>query len=401
MDSLERFINYCKIDTQASEETGTTPSTEKQKNLGKLLVKELKELGLKDAHMDEHGNVYAHLKGVGDKVGFNAHMDTALEVTDTNVNPRIIKNYQGNPIKLNNKYTLTTQEFPSLIKHFGKDLIVTDGNTLLGADDKAGIAIIMSALEFFKNNPDVKHQNISVAFTVDEEIGEGTKYFNYEEMNADYAFTIDGGDISNIDIENFNAQKVVLNVQGVSVHPGEGKNALINALLIINEFVSRLPKGQTPFEAGPDDGYWHINNINGSSDKAFLDMILREFDREKLIKRDEQIIKICDELKVMFPTATISLEIKEQYENMKPFVDKYHKPLNMAEWALLRNGLSPKYTKIRGGTDGATMSKNGLVTPNLGTGSANHHGRYEYLVVQDFNKMIDIVIDLMKGKQNA
>jgi len=398
MDSIERFINYCKIDTQADDTTGLTPSTEKQKNLGVLLVKELKELGLNDAMMDEHGNVYAHLKGEGDKVGFNAHMDTALEVTDTGVNPKIVKNFIGDPIKLNDKYMLTVKEFPGLAKHFGKDLIVTDGNTLLGADDKAGIAIIMSALEYLKEHPEMPHQNISVAFTVDEEIGEGTKFFDYERMNADYAYTIDGADISEINDENFNAQACELKVEGVSVHPGEGKNTLINAMLIIADFVNMLPKGTTPFEAGPDDGYWHINSINGTNDSGTLDMILRDFDYKKLTELDEKILAIVEKLKDKYPTAKINVSIREQYSNMKPFVEKYHKPVRRAEEALMRNGITPKMTKIRGGTDGATMSKNGLVTPNLGTGSFNHHGRYEYLVVQDFNKMIDVVIDLMRGK---
>ena len=248
MDPVQRFINYAKIDTQANDTTGTTPSTEKQKNLGTLLVKELLELGLEDAYMDEWGIVYAHLKGEGDRIGLNAHQDTALEVTDTNCNPQIIRNYDGKDYHLNDKYVLSSAEFPSLKNHIGKDLVVTDGNTLLGADDKAGIAIIMSVLEYLHDHPEVKHHNISVSFTVDEEIGEGPLHFDLDKMQADYAYTIDGGDISNIDYENFNAQQVHIHVEGVSVHPGEGKNALINALLVLNELINTFPPKETSLE---------------------------------------------------------------------------------------------------------------------------------------------------------
>lgn len=396
MESIERFLKYVKIDTQADDRTGTTPSTEKQKNLSKVLVQDLLDMGVKDAYMDEFGIVYAHVDGEGEKIGFNAHIDTALEVTDTNVNPRIIKNYDGKPVQLNEKYQLTVEQFPQLKNHIGKDLVVTDGNTLLGADDKAGIAIIMSAVEYFMKYPEVKHHPISIAFTVDEEIGEGTDHFSLEKMNADYAFTIDGGDIDCIDYVNFNAQGVRLSVQGVAVHPGEGKNALVNALVLINEFVSALPPKETPYDVNEDEGYWHINNINGSSESAVLEMILRDFDREKLNKRDEQLRKIVKDIQTKWPKAKINLEIREQYENMEPYVKKDPRPLNVAMDAMRRLGMTPKSTKIRGGTDGATMSKMGLVTPNLGTGSANHHGRYEYLVIQDFEKMIELVKEIIK-----
>ena len=395
MDPVQRFINYAIIDTQADDTTGTTPSTEKQKDLSRLLVKELLELGLDDAYMDEYGIVYAHLKGEGDKIGLNAHVDTALEVTDKNVNPRIVRNFNGE-VKLNDKYTLSVNEFPRLKPHIGKDLVVTDGNTLLGADDKAGIAIIMSVLEYLHDHPEVKHHNISVAFTVDEEIGEGPLHFDLKKMDADYAYTIDGGDIDCVDYENFNARAVELKVEGVSVHPGEGKNALVNALVLINEVINALPKNDTPFDAGYDDGYWHVNNINGSSDYAEMKMILRDFSLDGLNHRCEIIRNKVDELQKQFPKAKLDLLIRDQYENMKQYVDKFPRVRDVANAALIKNGLTPKSTKIRGGTDGATFSKMGLVTPNLGTGSSNHHGRYEYLVIQDFLKMIEVVKDIVK-----
>ncbi len=396
MDPVQRFINYAKIDTQADDTTGTTPSTEKQKNLGRLLVKELKELGLEDAYMDEWGIVYAHLKGEGDRIGLNAHQDTALEVTDTNCNPQIIRNYDGKDYHLNDKYVLSSEEFPSLKKHIGKDLVVTDGNTLLGADDKAGIAIIMSVLEYLHDHPKVKHHNISVAFTVDEEIGEGPLHFDLNKMQADYAFTIDGGEIDCIDYENFNAQGVHIHIEGVSVHPGEGKGALINALLLLNELINTFPPKETPFDAGYDDGYWHINSVNGSSDTCDLDMILRDFDYDNLLKRGQLIKDEAAKLQKKYPKAKIEVTIKDQYYNMLPYVLKDPRPVDKAKAALTKNGLTPRSTKIRGGTDGATFSKMGLPTPNLGTGSSNHHGRYEYLVIQDFLKMIDVVLDIVK-----
>ena len=396
MKNIERFIRYAKIDTQSNDTTGTTPSTEKQKNLSRLLVEELKELGLEDAHMNEYGIVYAHLEGEGDKIGLNAHIDTALEVTGTNVQPRIVKDYDGKDIRLNEKYVLSPKQFPSLEKHISHDLVVTDGNTLLGADDKAGIAIIMSTLAYLHDHPEIKHHNISVAFTVDEEIGEGAKHFDLKEMNVDYAFTVDGGDIQCVDYENFNAQGVKVTFQGVAVHPGEGKNTLINAILLMNEFLNEMPKDETPFDAGYDDGYWHATGIDGSSESCSLEMILRDFDREKLNARDEYIRNVVDKLNAKYPKCHISLEIKEQYENMKPYVDKFPKPVEVAKAALKKNGINPISTKIRGGTDGATFSKMGLVTPNIGTGSYNHHGRFEYLDIQEFNKMIDVVLDIVK-----
>ena len=392
--NVERFIRYAKIDTQANENAGTTPSTEKQKNLSRLLVNELKNLGLKDAYMDGYGIVYAHLDGEGEVIGLNAHIDTALEVTDENVNPQIIEKWDGKDIKLNEQYTISLKQFPHMSSFIGKDLVVTDGNTLLGADDKAGIAIIMGVLEFIKNNPKFKHHPLAIAFTVDEEIGEGPKHFSLEKMNADYAFTIDGGAIDHIDFENFNAQQLRVSIDGVSVHPGEGKNTLINAIQLQSEFINSLPQKETPFYA--DEGYWHLTSINGTSEKAELVAILRNFSRQKLEELDARILQIRDELAEKYPKAKIRVEIVEQYENMKMYVDKDPRPVKKAEAALRKLGIEPVFSRIKGGTDGATFSKMGLVTPNLGTGSGNHHGRFEYLVVQDFEKMIDIVLEIIR-----
>ena len=392
--NVERFIRYTKIDTQADENSETVPSTAKQKNLSRLLVEELKELGLKDAYMDEYGIVYAHLDGEGDVIGLNAHVDTALEVIDENVNPQIVNNWDGNDIKLNDQYSISLKQFPYMKEYIGKDLVVTDGNTLLGADDKAGIAIIMGVLDYIKEHPEFKHHPLAIAFTNDEEIGRGPLHFSLEKMKADYAFTIDGGPINRIDAENFNAQQLRVKIDGVAVHPGEGKNTLINALQIQAEFIKALPEKETPFYA--DEGYWHLTGINGSSEKVEFVAILRNFSREKLEELDKKIYEIRDNLANKYPKAKIEVEIREQYENMKPYVEKDHRPVKKAEEAIRKFGYEPIFTRIKGGTDGATFSKMGLVTPNLGTGSGNHHGRFEYLVIQDFEKMIEIVLEIIK-----
>ena len=392
--NIERFIRYAKIDTQADESSGTTPSTEKQKNLGRLLVKELKELGLNDACMDEFGIVYAHLNGEGEVIGLNAHMDTALEVKDDGVNPQIISNWDGKDIKLNEQYSISLSQFPHMEAFIGKDLVVTDGNTLLGADDKAGIAIIMGVLDYINEHPDYKHHPLAIAFTVDEEIGEGPKHFSLEKMGAEYAYTIDGGAIDEIAIENFNAQQLKVKIDGVAVHPGEGKNTLINALQLQAEFISMLPEKETPFYA--DEGYWHLTSVNGTSEQVEFVAILRNFSRAKLEELDRRIYEITNNLSAKYPKAKINVEISEQYENMKPYVDKDPRPALKAEAALKKMGITPKFDRIKGGTDGATFSKMGLVTPNLGTGSGNHHGRFEYLCVQDFEKMIEIILEIIR-----
>ena len=395
-ENVRRFVNYAKIDTQADDTTGTTPSTEKQKNLGRLLVKELLELGLEDAHMDEWGNVYGHLPGEGKKIGLNAHMDTALEVTDEGVNPQLVEKFDGSPIKYPNGIVMDVESFPSLKRHIGHDLITTDGNTLLGADDKAGIAIIMSTLTYLHAHPEVKHHNLSICFTVDEEIGEGPLHFNYEKMGADFAYTIDGADINFIEYENFNAKGVTIDVTGVSIHPGSGKDKLVNAILVANEIIELLPHDQTPFDSEGYQGFWHLTHFEGSAEVAKFGMIVRDFEKEGIEKRIKLIEEAVKKVQEKWPTAQIKMDVKYQYENMRPYVDKNPEAVNRAKSVLEARGHQVVCTGIRGGTDGATFSKNGLVTPNLGTGSYNHHGRFEYLDVQEFEEMINIVLDIVK-----
>ena len=394
-NNLLRFINYVKIDTQSNDTTGTTPSTEKQKDLGLLLVHELLELGLDDAHMDEFGNVYGHLPGKGSRIGLNAHMDTALEVTGAGVRPHLIKEYAGGKIKLANGLSMDPKEFPILNKHIGHDLVVTDGNTLLGADDKSGIAIIMNVLQYYHDHPEEKHSTICVCFTVDEEIGEGPLHFNYRKMNAKYAYTIDGSDIDKIECENFNAYGATITFKGVSIHPGEGKGKLINALNLASEFIALLPK-ETPYDSEGKQGFYHLTGIEGNSEVATLTMILRDFKDKGIEKRIETVKEAVNKVNKLYPTAEVTVSFKKQYENMKKFVDKKPMAIRRAKEALKKNGIEPSLGAIRGGTDGATFSKFGLITPNLGTGSYNHHSRFEFLDVQEFEKMICVVIDLVK-----
>lgn len=396
MTALQHFLKYIRIDTQSDDTTGTTPSTEKQKVLGNLLVEELLSLGLNDAHMDEWGNVYGHLPGKGSRIGLNAHMDTALEVTDTDVKPHMIRNYQGGKIQYANGLVMTPVEFPNLLKHKGHDLIITDGNTLLGADDKAGIAIIMGVLEYFHEHPEVKHSTICVCFTVDEEIGEGPNHFNYRKMDAKYAYTIDGSDIEKVEYENFNAYCADITVKGVSIHPGEGKDKLINACLVMNELLSQLPKQETPFYTSGKEGFFHVTSMEGTSELMKAHIIIRDFSYKGIDKRLDLIEKIVNKTQKLYPTATISWEKKKQYENMRKYVENKPIALKRIRAVYRKCGIEPITDVIRGGTDGATFSKNGLVTPNLGTGSYNHHGRFEYLDVQEMNKMVEVVTELMK-----
>lgn len=396
MANIDRFIRYAKIFTDADAESHITPSNPNEKELGELLVKELLELGVKDAHMDEWGNVYGHIPGEGYTIGLNAHMDTALEVSGKNVKPRIISNYDGKDIKLNDQYTLSPASFSKLNECVGKDLVVTDGTTLLGADDKAGIGIIMSIVEYFYLHPEIKHHPIAVCFTVDEEIGEGPDHFDVKKMNAEFAYTFDGSFVDVVNYKNFDAQELKISVKGVAIHPGEGKGKLVNALGVLNQLLGYLNPKDTPYEANMDEGYWHIEWINGTSEYCETKMILRDFSKQGLAKRYAQVEKGRNELLKYYPTAEIKLELRDQYENMESYVKKDPRPVDLIDRVLKDHGYTPRYLAIRGGTDGATFSKMGLVTPNLGTGSYNHHGRYEFLVIQEYEELIQIGIDLLK-----
>lgn len=395
-ERLDRFIKYIKIDTQANDTTKITPSTEKQKNLSRLLVEELKELGFDDAYMNEFGIVYAHKKGKGKyHIGLNSHVDTALECSDENVKPQIIKNYDGGTIRLNESYFMNPSTFPILKNHVGHDLVVTSGDTLLGADDKAGIAIIMNAIEYLHNHPEIEHHNISIAFTVDEEIGEGSLHFDLNEMNADFAYTIDGSEINDVAYENFNAVGIELIIKGVSVHPGEGKDKLINPINLFIEIMSMIPNNDCPYYSNEDEGFYHYGDLTSHGDQLSFDFIIRDFDKEGINRRVDAFIKAVNIVKEKYKEAKITFNVFSQYENMKNYVKDFT-AVSLAEEAIKKVGLIPTNKKIRGGTDGATFTKMGLFTPNLGTGSYNHHGRFEFLDIDEFNQIIDILINILK-----
>lgn len=395
-ENLAKFLRYVKIDTQADDNSLNTPSSEKQKNLSRLLVEELKEIGFEDAYMNEYGIVYAHKKGKGKyKIGLNSHVDTALECSDENVKPQIINKYDGNPIILNDTYSMDIKTFPILKNHIGHDLVVTSGDTLLGADDKAGIAIIMSALKYFHDHKEIDHHSISIAFTVDEEIGKGSLHFDLKEMDADFAYTIDGSEINDVAYENFNAYGVDLEIKGVSVHPGEGKDKLINPINLFIEIMSMIPPKDCPYYANEDEGFYHYGDLSSHGDLLKFDFIVRDFTVEGVNQRINNFMAIVNKVKEKYKEAIITVNVNKQYENMKNYVKDFT-PVKLAEEAIKKVGMTPTNKKIRGGTDGATFTKMGLFTPNLGTGSYNHHGRFEFLDINEFNKMIEVLINIIK-----
>lgn len=395
---IERFIRYCKVDTQSDSSSNSIPSTLKQLNLSRMLVKDLNELGI-EAELDQYGVVYAHVPGEEglDPIGLNAHVDTAMELTGKDVNPQIIENYDGQDIKLNEEYTLSPTVFPTLYDHVGDDLIVTDGNTLLGADDKAGIAIIMAALSYYKEHPHKKHHPICVMFTNDEEIGRGPDHFDREKFGAAYGYTIDGGVYDEIACENFNAAHADITIKGVTVHPGEAKGKMVNAGSLAALFDTYLPAMDRPQYTEGREGFVHLISIKGECDEAHLHYIIRDHDLEKLEELKDSFIVARDRLREEYPKASIEVKIVDDYRNMKQCLDKDPRAIERVEKAFASLGIVPKYNPIRGGTDGAGFSFKGCPCPNLGTGSFNHHGRFEYVSIREFRKMVDIVIAILSA----
>ena len=395
--NLERFIRYVKIDTQSNDKSNLTPSEPKELNLTRLLQQELKDLGI-DSTINEFGILYAKLDGEKDldPIGLNSHVDTALELSGKDVKPQIIQKYGGGVIKLNTNYSMSPEEFPSLQRHIGDDLVVTSGDTLLGADDKAGIAIIMAAVAYFVQHKEIKHHPICICFTPDEEIGRGPDHFDAKEFGAKYAYTIDGGIYNEIAIETFNAAHAVITIDGVSIHPGEAKGKLVNSQYIAFEFNSLLPNNLRPELTEGREGFNHLVSIEGNVNRTILSYILRNHDRDKLLQQKECFLNVAKLLQEKYPTANIQVELGDDYRNMKEVFDIHPEAIQKAERAFKALGITPQFNPIRGGTDGATFSFKGCPTPNLGTGSYNHHGRYEYLSVNEFNKMIEIVIEILK-----
>lgn len=394
----ERFLNYVQFDTQADPYSESTPSTFKQKKLGEYLVNELHELGISNAFMNEYGEVYAHIEanceGM-DKIGFIAHMDTSFDCAGDNIHPRIVKDYDGSDIQLNEAVVLSPNEFENLLHHLHEDLIVTDGTTLLGADDKAGIAIIMNLVEKLLNEPQIKHGKIGVAFTCDEEVGRGADNFDLKTFDCDYAYTIDGGDINMIAYENFNAYEAKVHINGKSVHPGDAKGKMVNASLVGMEFHSLLNVYENPACTSGYEGFNHLTEFSGQCEEANLEYIIRNHDETKLMKQIEEFKNAQNFLNQKYGYEVIELECNEQYKNMRSIIEKDMRCVEKGVRALKMCGLSGESEAIRGGTDGASLTYQGLNCPNLGTGGENFHGKYEYVSIQNMAKMVDVLVHIV------
>jgi tripeptide aminopeptidase len=402
MDSLvNRFLKYVSFDTQSDENSETCPSTSKQLELGRYLVKELQEIGLKDASIDENGYVYATLPRNTDKkapvIGFISHMDTSPDMSGANVNPRIIQNYDGNDIVLNEEknIVLSVKAFPNILNVKGEDLIVTDGTTLLGADDKAGVAEIVTAIEYLVNHPEIEHGTIKVGLTPDEEIGRGADRFDVKRFAADYAYTMDGGELGELEYENFNAASAKITVNGVNVHPGSSKNKMKNAILMAMELNSMLPPAETPAHTEEYEGFFHLNDIEGSVEKTSLNYIIRDHDKEKFNKRKETIQNIVNYLNFKYGENTFEVKLKDQYYNMKEKLEPVMYIVEAAKKAMEDVGITPNTHPIRGGTDGARLSFMGLPTPNIFTGGQNFHGKFEFASINAMKKAVEVIIKIV------
>ena len=397
----ERFLEYVKVDTKSDTTTGTTPSTKGQLVLADILAKELKEMGLNDVTISEYGYVYATLEKNCNKeiptIGFIAHMDTAPDYSGKDVNPQIVKNYDGGDIKLNEDTILSPKFSPELKNYIGKTLITTDGNTLLGADDKAGIAEIMTAVEYLINHPEIEHGDIKIGFTPDEEIGEGADHFDVKYFGADFAYTIDGGAIGELEYENFNAAGVKVTIKGVNVHPGYAKNKMVNSITIANEFASMLPVDEVPEKTSGYEGFYHLIELNGTVENTSMQYIIRDFFNDTFVKRQERLKEIEKDLNQKYGEGTVTVDIKEQYRNMKEMVEPVIHIVDNAKRAMEEAEVTPEIRQIRGGTDGSRLSYMGLPTPNMFTGGENFHGKYEYIAIESMEKAVEVIVNIVKN----
>jgi len=402
MTVTDRFLHYVSFDTQSSDESNTTPSTDKQMLLAKALKDEVETMGLTDISLDEHAYLMATLPANSDKdvptIGFIAHLDTSPDMLGANVNPRIVRKYDGKDIILNEKENiiLSPMMFPELLNHVGEDIIVTDGTTLLGADDKAGIAEIMTAIQYLIDHPEIKHGKIRIAFNPDEEIGLGASKFDVEKFACDWAYTLDGGEVGELEYENFNAAGAKVFIKGLNVHPGYAKNKMINASLIAAKFAGLLPPHQRPEHTEGYEGFFHLTAITGTVEEATLSYIIRDHDRNRFEQRLKQIQNVTDYLNNIYPEGTVRLEIKQQYRNMREIVEPQKHIIELAEKAMRETGITPIVRPIRGGTDGAQLSFKGLPCPNIFAGGMNFHGRYEWIPVQSMEKAVGVIVKIIE-----
>ena len=406
-DVLERFLRYVKIDTQSDEDSGLSPSTAKQHDLARVLYEELKDMGASDLVYDtEHCYVYAKIPandgGEHDKtLGFVSHMDTSPDAPGSEVKPRIIHDYDGADIVLNEEkdIVLKTEIYPEICEYKGQTLIVTDGTTLLGADDKAGISEIMTMAQILLSDPSIKHGTIAIAFTPDEEIGEGTRFFDKSAFGADYAYTVDGGGIGELEYETFNGAAAKISIEGVSVHPGEARDKMVNAARIAAEFDSILPAKQRPENTKDREGFFHMTDISGDVEKAEVCYIIRDHDRTLFENKKRLIEDTVNQLSKKYPRAAINVVMKDQYYNMREKIEPDHMFLvDNARKCMTELDIEPKIQPIRGGTDGATLSYMGIPCPNLCTGGHNYHGRFEYCCLESMEKIVKLLIKLTEEK---
>lgn len=403
MESVtDKFLRYIVVDTRSSEESNTVPTTKKQLNLGKKLVQELKQIGIENANLDENGYVMAFLAGNTNKrvpaVGFISHMDTSPEISGENVKPNIVTNYDGSDIVLNSdkNIVLSTKDFPEIKNYIGETIITTDGNTLLGADDKAGVAEIMTAVEYLVNHPEIKHGDIKIGFTPDEEVGKGPDYFDVKKFNAEFAYTIDGGQIGELEFENFNAASAKVKIKGRNVHPGYAKNKMINSMLIAAELIGMLPKNEVPEATEGHEGFYHLISINGGVEETELYYIIRDFDSDNFEKRKKFMLDSMKLLNKKYGSGVVSIDVKDQYRNMKEKIEHVKYVVDIAYEAIKQSSVEPEIVPIRGGTDGARLSFMGLPTPNIFTGGHNFHGRYEYIPVFAMEKAVEVIINIVE-----
>lgn len=395
MDITERFLHYTQFDTQSSEESESVPSTAKQLTFAKYLKEELENEGLSDVEMDEMGYIYATLKANTKKkvptIGFISHYDTSPDCSGANIKPRIVRGYDGGDITLSEGIVSSPSKFPELKAHVGEDLIVTDGTTLLGADDKAGIAEIVQAMCWLRDHDDIKHGNIRIAFNPDEEIGMGAHHFDVERFGCVWAYTMDGGDIGDLEFENFNAASAKIHIKGVSVHPGYAKGKMVNANRLAAEFIGMLPADETPETTEGYEGFYHLLGINANIENATLSYIIRDHDRERFEERKDFIEKCVKEMQEKYGENMVTADIKDQYYNMKEKIDPNMHVIDIVLKAMQACGVTPKVEPIRGGTDGAQLSFKGLPCPNIFAGGVNFHGPYEFVSIQVMEKAVEVI----------
>ena len=402
MTVVDRFLQYVKFDTQSDELTNMTPSTPGQMIFAQHLEKELREMGLSDISLDDNGYLMATLPGNTARkdvptVGFIAHLDTSPDMSGRHVSPRIVENYDGGDITLNAEkgIVLSPSEFPELKNYIGQPLIVTDGNTLLGADDKAGIAEIITAVAYLKAHPEIEHGNIRIAFNPDEEIGQGAHKFDVERFGADWAYTMDGGEIGELEYENFNAAVAKVTICGRNVHPGYAKHKMINSLRIATQFAIMLPRWETPEHTEGYEGFYHLVSIEGTVEKTTLTYIIRDHDRDRFERRKKELEHLVRKINNEFPNST-AIEIKDQYYNMREKIEPVMHIIDIALQAMKDAGVEPKVVPIRGGTDGAQLSFKGLPCPNIFAGGLNFHGRYEFVPVPSMEKATQVIVEIAR-----